>query len=130
MILNRRLSLLRGALSGAGTELTILGTVTAVLVLTAAITLFLAERHLGGGLTTLPEAQVLLLDTPGFHGSEKALNRALNEIVDQVVRECDAALLLVDPADGWDAAHEALRSRLREGGAQVLVVANKSDRGI
>jgi len=82
------------------------------------------------GVLTLPEAQVLLLDTPGFHESEKALNRALNEIVDQVVRECDAALLLVDPADGWDAAHEALRSRLHDGGAQVLVVANKSDRGI
>jgi GTP-binding protein Era len=82
------------------------------------------------GVLTLPDAQVLLLDTPGFHESEKALNRALNEIVDRVARECDAALLLVDPADGWDAAHEALRARLRDGGAQVLVVANKSDRGI
>ena len=46
-----------------------------------------------------------MLDTPGFHESEKALNRALNEIVEQVVGECDAALLLVDPANGWDPAH-------------------------
>ncbi len=79
------------------------------------------------GILTLPEAQILLLDTPGFHESEKALNRALNEIVDRVAEECDAALLLVDPAAGWDEAHEELRRKLAERGARVLVVANKSD---
>jgi GTP-binding protein Era len=80
------------------------------------------------GILTLPEAQILLLDTPGFHESEKALNRALNEIVDRVVDECDGAVLLVDPASGWDEAHEALRCRLADRGARVLVVANKADR--
>ena len=82
------------------------------------------------GVLTLPGAQILLLDTPGFHESNKALNRALNVIVNEVAAECDAALLLVDPADGWDEAHEALRSRLLDRGAQVLVVANKLDRGL
>jgi len=56
LILNRRLSVLRGALSGAGTELTLLATVTTVLVFTGAVTLFLAERHLGNGFASLPEA--------------------------------------------------------------------------
>lgn len=79
------------------------------------------------GILTLPEAQILLLDTPGFHESQKALNRALNVIVDEVVEDCDAALLLVDPAGGWDAAHEELRCRLADRGARVLVVANKAD---
>jgi GTP-binding protein Era len=79
------------------------------------------------GILSLPEAQILLLDTPGFHESEKALNRALNEIVDRVADECDAALLLVDPTGGWDEAHEALRRRLAERGARVLVVANNSE---
>ena len=81
------------------------------------------------GILNLPGAQILLLDTPGFHESEKALNRALNEIVEQVADECDAALLLVDPAAGWDAAHDQLRERLIGRGARVLVVANKLDRG-
>jgi GTP-binding protein Era len=79
------------------------------------------------GILNLPGAQVLLLDTPGFHESEKALNRALNEIVDRVADECDAALLLVDPATGWDALHEQLRGRLADRGARVLVVASKAD---
>ncbi|MGI9591653.1 MAG: GTPase Era [Myxococcota bacterium] len=81
------------------------------------------------GILNLPGAQILLLDTPGFHESEKPLNRALNEIVEQVAEECDAALLLVDPAVGWDAGHDQLRERLIERGARVLVVANKADRG-
>ncbi len=82
------------------------------------------------GILTRPDAQILLLDTPGFHESDRALNRALNEIVDKVAGDCDAALLLVDPAGGWDAAHEELRRRLADRGARVLVVANKADRGI
>ena len=81
------------------------------------------------GILTLPDAQLLLLDTPGFHESEKALNRALNEVVDKVVEDCDAAVLLVDPADGWDAAHDELRRRLENRGARLLVVATKVDLG-
>lgn len=79
------------------------------------------------GILTLPGAQLLLVDTPGFHESEKPLNRALNEIVRQVVDDCDAALLLVDPASGWDEAHQTLRERLEARGARLLVVATKSD---
>jgi len=79
------------------------------------------------GILTLPEAQLLLLDTPGFHEGGRALNRALNETVGQVVEDCDAALLLVDPERGWDEAHSALRERLRNRGAAVLVVETKAD---
>ena len=82
------------------------------------------------GILTLEEraAQVLLLDTPGFHGGQKTLNLALNEIVDDVAGDCDAALLLVDPASGWDEEHAALRERLVARGAPVCVVSTKADR--
>lgn len=80
------------------------------------------------GILTRDEAQLLLLDTPGFHASERAFNRALNEQVDAVATDCDVALLLVDPAAGWDEAHEALRARLLKRGATVLVVATQRDR--
>ncbi|MDF1564515.1 MAG: NAD-binding protein [Deltaproteobacteria bacterium] len=56
LILNRRFSLLRGAISGATTELMLLGTVTTVLVLAGAITLYLAERTVGTGFASLPQA--------------------------------------------------------------------------
>ncbi len=79
------------------------------------------------GILTLPAAQVLLLDTPGFHASPKALNQALGDVVDQVARDCDLAVLLVDPRIGWDEDHEALRSRMERRGAKILVVATKLD---
>jgi len=79
------------------------------------------------GILTLPQAQLLLLDTPGFHEGGKALNRALNDTVAEVVGDCDAALLLVDPHNGWDAGHDALRQRLQARGAAVLVVETKAD---
>ena len=80
------------------------------------------------GILTLEDAQLLLLDTPGFHASPKALNRFLNEAVEEALEDCDAAVLLVDPADGWDPGHEALCARLAKRGAPVVLVATKSDR--
>ena len=79
------------------------------------------------GILNTAGAQFLLLDTPGFHASGKALNKALNEIVDRVAEDCDAAVLLVDPGPGWDEGHDAIRARCERGGARVIVVATKQD---
>jgi len=81
------------------------------------------------GILTLDDAQVLLLDTPGFHTSAKALNRALVDVVDEVADDCDLAVILVDPWTEWDAEHTALRERLEARGAPTLVVATKGDLG-
>lgn len=80
------------------------------------------------GIVTLPGAQLLLFDTPGFHEGGKALNRALNATVEEVAQDCDAALLLVDPGQGFGAPEAELRARLEERGRPVLVVATKADR--
>ncbi len=79
------------------------------------------------GIVTRPGAQALLLDTPGFHAGGRALNRALNLIVDEVVTDCDVALVLVDATRSWDAAYTALRERLVSRQAPHLVVATKCD---
>jgi len=75
------------------------------------------------GIWSEPRAQVLFVDTPGFHDAPKPLNRALNALVDEVVADCDVALLLVDPARGVDAGHLAHLGRLRARGTPVLAVA-------
>ena len=80
------------------------------------------------GILTLEDAQLLLLDTPGFHDSPKALNRFLNEAVEEALEDCDAAVLLVDAVAGWDEGHEALCARLAKRGAPVALVATKDDR--
>ncbi|MBW2286760.1 MAG: GTPase Era [Deltaproteobacteria bacterium] len=80
------------------------------------------------GVLTRDDAQFALLDTPGFHAGTKALNLALNEIVDEVSKGCDVAVLLVDLLRGWDEEHAALAARLAEAGTPLLVVGTKSDR--
>lgn len=79
------------------------------------------------GISSLPDAQVLWLDTPGLHeGGSKPLNRALNALAEAAAEDCDLALLLVDER-GFDPALRRLRERLAERGTPVLVVASKAD---
>jgi GTP-binding protein Era len=82
------------------------------------------------GVLTLPNAQLLLLDTPGVHDASRPLNRALNAIAEEVADDCDVALLLLDPRTPWDATHAALRARLEQRGTPLLVVAAKADLGL
>jgi len=79
------------------------------------------------GILSRENAQLVLLDTPGFHAASRPLNRALNEIVDEVAEGCDAALLLVDLARGWDDESAAVARRLEAAGTPLLVVGTKSD---
>ncbi|MBW2417757.1 MAG: GTPase Era [Deltaproteobacteria bacterium] len=79
------------------------------------------------GIRNLPDAQLLLVDTPGLHASSKPLNVALNEAVEVAVRDCDMAVLLVDLTRGWSDTHQELFAGLRRAGKPVVVVGNKCD---
>jgi GTP-binding protein Era len=79
------------------------------------------------GIVTRDTAQLLLYDTPGLHASEKPLNAALNELVENAVQDCDVGLLLVDPFGGWGDDHEGLLERLASRACPVVVAATKSD---
>ncbi len=81
------------------------------------------------GVLTLPSAQLMLVDTPGLHASSKRLNVALNDAVNDVARDCDVALLLVDRTTGWGDAHESLYGQLSARGTPLIVVGTKSDLG-
>jgi GTP-binding protein Era len=79
------------------------------------------------GILPRGSAQILFLDTPGLHRSTKKLNVALNDVVAEVSRDCDLALLLVDRARGWSEIHDVLASSLRALARPTLVVGTKSD---
>jgi GTP-binding protein Era len=79
------------------------------------------------GIVSREHEQILLLDTPGLHDSEKPLNVALNALVDSAAAECDLGLLLVDPAGGWGEDHAALCEKLAARGCPVIAVATKCD---
>jgi GTP-binding protein Era len=80
------------------------------------------------GITSLPAAQVLWLDTPGLHADRgRALNRALNALAEAAADDCDLALLLVDAERGLDLELGPLAERIAARGTPLLVVASRSD---
>ena len=79
------------------------------------------------GIWSRPDAQLLLVDTPGLHDSKRPLNTALNEAVEETVGSCDLALLLVDRRRGWGETQQQLLDALTRAGKPVIVVGTKAD---
>ena len=79
------------------------------------------------GILNRPSAQILLLDTPGLHESQKRLNVALNDVVGEAVQDCDEAVLVVDAQRGWEETHDRLFEKLRARSIPIQVALNKID---
>lgn len=60
------------------------------------------------GVLTRPEAQVIFLDTPGFHEPQHALGRSMMEATKAVIEEADVLLVMVDGPKGLNAADQAI----------------------
>ncbi len=48
------------------------------------------------GIVNRPEGQIVLLDTPGLHGSDRKLNLRLKGVVEESLPEADVILYLID----------------------------------
>jgi len=81
------------------------------------------------GILPREGAQILFLDTPGKHRGEKKLNAALNDVVDEVSRDSEVALLLVDRSVGWTEIHDELAEALAKLRRPTIVVGTKEDLG-
>jgi GTP-binding protein Era len=79
------------------------------------------------GILTRPDAQLLLLDTPGLHAGGGALNRALQRQAAEAAADCDVALLLVDPREGFGEDQAALLGAVIGRGTPAVVAATKLD---
>lgn len=84
-------------------------------------------RHRVLGIKTLPQAQVVYVDTPGLHqGDRKALNRVLNKAALDTLYDVDVVALLVDGMQ-WNDEDQWILRLLRELACPVLLVINKVD---
>ncbi|MCU0842148.1 MAG: GTPase Era [Thiobacillaceae bacterium] len=83
-------------------------------------------RHRILGVRTEPDAQFVLVDTPGFQTRHRnALNQAMNRTVESVLAEVDVILMLVE-AGRFTEADARILPLLPEG-KPVILVANKVD---
>jgi GTPase len=83
-------------------------------------------RHHVVGIRTVPAAQIVFVDTPGYQTRHlNALNRVLNRAVTQSLKEVDAVLFVVEA--GRFGADDRLVLSLLPKARPVLLVINKTD---
>ncbi len=79
------------------------------------------------GVLTRADAQVLFLDTPGFHRPEHALGRSMLKAAHAVVEEADVLVAVIDARAGITPDDERVFGRLRQAKRPALVAINKID---
>ena len=89
-------------------------------------------RHRLLGIATFPDAQLLLVDTPGIHREQgkstaSAMHRWMNRAARGALEGVDVAVLVIR-AGQWDDADSFAYEALRIAGLPVVLVVNQIDR--
>ena len=81
------------------------------------------------GILTLEHAQIIFVDTPGFHNPIHKLGEKMNQEALQVLQESDVILLIVDISEPPNEEDQLLAGSLStaRGSVPVLMALNKSD---
>ena len=79
------------------------------------------------GIYTDSRGQLVFTDTPGFHLSEKEINRRMQETTIAALKESDMILYLLDGRRKPGKEEETIARLARESGVPVVAVLNKMD---
>lgn len=79
------------------------------------------------GVMTLPEAQVIFVDTPGIHKSSSAINRRMMDAVRASLEERDLFIFMADATHPFNSEDERALSILRPNGPPAILALNKID---
>jgi GTP-binding protein Era len=80
------------------------------------------------GIVTVPEGQVVLIDTPGLHDAKTMLNRQMMREVAAALEGIDVLLLIVDASATLPYADPLLLERAKRFEGKTILVLNKVDR--
>lgn len=80
------------------------------------------------GACNRPGAQVLLVDTPGFHKPQHELNRRMMREAEGALEGVDAIVAMVDAADRPGRGDDYMLQRVRDAGPPFIIALNKVDR--
>ena len=85
-------------------------------------------RHRILGINTTDAGQIIYMDTPGMHNSEKrALNRYLNRTAETSLLGVDVIVWLIDGLS-WHEYDEVIFKKLEQANLPVILAANKVDK--
>ncbi len=79
------------------------------------------------GILNDPRGQIVFIDTPGYHLSQKKLNRYMTDLVTATLPDVDAALYVVDVSRAAGEEERALLEVLRRAPCPIVVALNKCD---
>jgi len=79
------------------------------------------------GVLTLPDAQIVFLDTPGIHKADSQINKRMMANVRAALGERDLLLFLVDVSRGFGEEDRRAVDLIRKTDAPALLVLNKMD---
>jgi GTP-binding protein Era len=79
------------------------------------------------GIRTLPDAQLVLVDTPGLHQARSLLNRRMVDLARSSLAEGDVAVLVIDASAKLTGGDREIAEGLAATKAPTVVVLNKID---
>ena len=79
------------------------------------------------GVLTRDDAQVMFLDSPGFHEPQHALGRYMLEAAKAVLEEADVVVAVIDGRAGLTEEDRRLFSRMRQAKRPAMLAINKVD---
>ncbi len=85
-------------------------------------------RHQIRGVLTLGDAQIVFVDTPGFHKPKDFLGDQLNVNVKRALGDVDVVVFLVDGKAGIGRGDEFVAAEIRKSQAKAILAINKVDR--
>jgi GTPase len=79
------------------------------------------------GIMTRPEGQLVFLDTPGYHDSEKKLNRKLAELARGSIGDADMVLYVIDASREPGDEEKLIAALVKTAASRLVVAINKID---
>ncbi|MBN2439800.1 MAG: GTPase Era [Spirochaetales bacterium] len=73
------------------------------------------------------ESQLVFIDTPGFHTSEKKFNLYMKRLVASTIDECDAVLYIIDASRDVGEEERAIMKIITETSKPIVIALNKMD---
>lgn len=80
------------------------------------------------GIRSDPDAQILLIDTPGLHEAKKPLNQRMVRVARRAIAEGEVILAVVEAGDRLNPGDRAVLAQIRALNRPTLVAINKIDR--